>query len=78
MTAGNSNGKADEAAALHAESKRLATALEDIVALAHSSGDHRARVILMQRRAMAALAGTDRPLPPAARPSDQKSSDTRS
>jgi hypothetical protein len=64
-SASNAAREMEESATLQADTKRLLTALEDIVALAHSSGDHRARVILMQRRAMAALAGTDRPLPSA-------------
>ncbi len=57
---------------LRAELRRLTTALEDVVALALSSGDLRQRVILMQRRAAAALSGADReptpPLPDGERP----------
>ena len=48
---------------LIAEAQRLRTALEDIVALANSAAESRARAILMQRRAIAALAGKDEPPP---------------
>lgn len=41
--------------------QRLTTALEDVVALAHSSGETRQRLAAMERRAMAALSGMDRP-----------------
>lgn len=38
---------------------RLRTALEDIVALAHSSASATQRVVQMQRRALATLTGLD-------------------
>jgi hypothetical protein len=50
---------------LRAEVKRLTTALQDIVALAHSAGDSRPRANLMLRRATSALWGTDRRSPSA-------------
>jgi hypothetical protein len=43
-----------------AEALRLRTALEDIVALALSGTDAQQRVVLMQRRAIAALTGPER------------------
>ena len=58
-----SGTESEEWTSTQAEIRRLSAALEDIVALAHSSGDHRERVILMQRRAIAALSGTDRKPP---------------
>lgn len=53
-------GEVEEKPNPQTEIRRLSAALEDIVALAHSSGDHRERVIQMQRRAIAALTGADR------------------
>ena len=43
--------------------RRLTVAVEDIVALAHSGGEARQRLASMERRAIAALSGTDA-LPP--------------
>jgi hypothetical protein len=50
---------------LDAELQRLKAALEDVVALALTESDPKQRVIMMQRRAIAALTGLDsRPSPP--------------
>lgn len=42
---------------------RLRVALEDVITLAHTSGEARSRVAQMERRAMAALAGRDQEPP---------------
>lgn len=59
-----------EEEAVEARAQRLRAALEDIVALADSAAESRERAILMQRRAIAALAGKDRlaPRPPLREP----------
>lgn len=45
---------------LREEVGRLRAALEDIVALAHTSSEARQRLVQMERRAIAALSGADR------------------
>jgi hypothetical protein len=53
----------DEAARLRAEVRYLRSALEDIVAFALSSADHKERAVMMHRRAVAALTRPPRPDP---------------
>ena len=50
-----------EAARLRAEVRHLRSALEDIVAFALSSADHKERAVMMHRRAVAALTPPPRP-----------------
>jgi hypothetical protein len=52
-----------EAARLRAEVRYLRSALEDIVAFALSSADHKERAVMMHRRAVAALTRPPRPDP---------------
>jgi hypothetical protein len=52
-----------EAARLRAEVRHLRSALEDIVAFALSSADHKERAVMMHRRAVAALTRPPHPGP---------------
>ena len=54
-----SSSESMDTASLEAEVQRLRAALHDIITFAHGNAECRHRVIQMQRRAMAALAGTD-------------------
>lgn len=61
MAIGKDEELREEVQRLQAEVQRLQTALQDILALAHSAGDLRQRVVMMQRRASAAFSGKDPP-----------------
>jgi hypothetical protein len=52
-----------EVACLRAEIRHLRSALEDIVAFALSSADHKERAVMMHRRAVAALTRPPHPDP---------------
>lgn len=61
MTTGKDEELREEVQRLQAEVQRLKTALQDVLALAHSAGDLQQRVVMMQRRASAAFSGKDAP-----------------
>jgi hypothetical protein len=62
-SSGSSGDDESEAARLRAEVRYLRSALEDIVAFALSSADHKERAVMMHRRAVAALTRPPRPDP---------------
>ena len=60
-----SSSESMDTTSLEAEVQRLRAALDDIITFAHGTAECRHRVVQMQRRAMAALAGTDAAQEPA-------------